>query len=129
MEKETPAGSAIAREPAGQAAGVENRAPGSSSAPPRGKKRATPEETRCFTPEEDKAILEYTWAVFLDYEVYAAMTEDEVEDEYRRAGKLDKYDPDTELNKRCARVAKKHPPPDGFDPKLEEYFKLIEDED
>jgi len=64
-----------------------------------------------------------------DYEVYAAMTEDEVEDEYRRAGKLDKYDPETELLKRYARIAKKHPPPDGFDSRLEDYFKLIEDED
>ena len=59
----------------------------------------------------------------------SAMTEEEVEEEYRRAGKIDKYDPEMELNKCYARVTKKHPPPDGYDPKLEEYLKLIENED
>jgi hypothetical protein len=62
-----------------------------------------------------------------DYNVYAAMTEDDVEEEYRRAGKLDKYDPERELQKRGARVAKEHPPPAGFYPKLEQYFKLGDD--
>ena len=52
-----------------------------------------------------------------------------MEDEYRRAGKLHKYDPEMELKKRYARVAKKHPPPPGMVPKMDEYLKLIEDED
>jgi hypothetical protein len=34
-----------------------------------------------------------------------------------------------ELKKRYARVAKKHPPPAGLVPKMDEYLKLIEDED
>ncbi|RLM91275.1 hypothetical protein C2845_PM08G04860 [Panicum miliaceum] len=57
------------------------------------------------------------------------MTEEDAEDEYRRAGKLHRYDPEMELKKRYARVAKRHPPPDGFVPKMDEYLKLIEDED
>ena len=34
-----------------------------------------------------------------------------------------------ELKKRYARVAKKYPPPAGLVPKMDEYLKLIEDED
>ncbi|OQU86280.1 hypothetical protein SORBI_3003G064100 [Sorghum bicolor] len=82
-----------------------------------------------FTPAEWRAAMVFIWAAIDDYREYAAMTEEEVEEEYRRAGKIDKYDPEMELKKRYARVAKKHPPPDGYDPKLEEYLKLIEDED
>ncbi|CAL4977969.1 unnamed protein product [Urochloa decumbens] len=82
-----------------------------------------------MTPEEWSAAMAYAKALLEDYKVYHAMTEEDVEEEYRRAGKLDKYDPETELHKRCARVAKKHPPPPGYDPRLEEYFKLIQDEE
>jgi hypothetical protein len=82
-----------------------------------------------MTPEEWNAASAYLSALFEDYKVYRDMSEDDVEEEYRRAGKLHMYDPETELHKRCARVAKRHPPPDGFEPKLKEYFKLIEDED
>ena len=64
-----------------------------------------------------------------DLKVYMDITEEDVEDEYRRAGKLHKYDPEMELKKRYARVAKKHPPPAGLVPKMDEYLKLIEDED
>ncbi|CAL4951713.1 unnamed protein product [Urochloa decumbens] len=114
--------SRIATQPS-QAAGVENNTPppSSNSAPPRGKKR--------FTPEERKVALAFISAAFQEYKVYRDMTVEEVEDEYRRAGKLDKLDFETEMLKRCARVTKKYPPPDGFYPELKEYLKLIEDED
>ncbi|RLM93351.1 hypothetical protein C2845_PM08G04890 [Panicum miliaceum] len=82
-----------------------------------------------WTPEERIAAAEFIRALIEDYNVYAAMTEDDVEEEYRRAGKLDKYDPERELQKRGARVAKEHPPPAGFYPKLEQYFKLGDDEE
>ncbi|CAO2193745.1 unnamed protein product [Urochloa humidicola] len=95
---------------------------GSASAP-RGRGR------KDMTPKEWNAAMAYAWALLEDYKVYHDMKEEDVEEEYRRAGKLDMYDPETELHKRCARVAKKHPPPAGFDPRLEEYFKLIEDEE
>lgn len=59
-----------------------------------------------------------------------SMTEEELREEYRRAGKLHKFDPLTELEKRYARVGKKYQLPDDFiDLELEEHFKLIEDED
>ncbi|PAN32343.2 hypothetical protein PAHAL_5G479500 [Panicum hallii] len=90
------------------------------SAPPQQRKKD-------WTPEERNAAAEFIRALIEDYNVYAAMTEDDVEEEYRRAGKLDKYDPERELQKRGARVAKEHPPPAGFYPKLEQYFKLGDD--
>jgi hypothetical protein len=109
-------GSRIATEPAGQAAdeGIEDWA----------------DRRKDWTPEERKAAREFIRAAIEDYNAYDAMSEDDIEEEYRRAGKLHKYDPETELSKRYARVAKKHPPPAGFDElRLKEYFKLIEDED
>jgi len=111
----------MANQPGGQAARVENDTPSASSTPPQRKKD--------WTPEERNAAKEFIRALIEDYNVYAAMTEDDVEEEYRRAGKLDKYDPERELQKRSARVAKKHPPPAGFYPGLEEYLKLRDDEE
>ncbi|CAL4951712.1 unnamed protein product [Urochloa decumbens] len=98
-------------------------APCSSSAPPRQRKK------KDMTPEEWSAAMAFIWAAIDDLKVYMDMTEEEVEDEYRRAGKLHKYDAEMELKKRYARVARKQPPPAGFVPDLDEYLKLIEDED
>lgn len=97
--------------------------PSISSAHPQQRRR----KRKDFTPAEWRAAMVFIWAVIDDLNEYAAMTEEEVEEEYRRAGKIDRYDPEMDLKKTYARVAKKHPPPDGFVPKMEEYFKLIED--
>lgn len=94
-----------------------------------GSEAAPPRRNKDWTPEERKAANEFLTAAIADYHVYAAMTEEDIEEEYRRAGKLHKYDAETELQKRCARVAKKHPPPAGFFPALEKYFKLFQDDD
>lgn len=59
----------------------------------------------------------------------AFATEEEVEDEYRRAGKLHRYNPDNEWQKRLARVARKYPPPEGLIPEIGDYFKLLEDDE
>ncbi|KAF8663052.1 hypothetical protein HU200_055644 [Digitaria exilis] len=83
---------------------------------------ARPPRKKDWTPEEHKAAKEFMKALLDDYDEYAAMSEDEIEDEYRRAGKLHKYDPEME-------VAKKHPPPPGYYPVLEQDFKLIEDDE
>ena len=64
-----------------------------------------------------------------DLKVYMDITEEDVEDEYRRAGKLHKYDLEIELKEHYARVAKKYLPPAGLVPEMDEYLKLIEDED
>lgn len=92
MEKEAAAGSGIARQPA-QADGVEKddtppsgvgvgggSTCGGAPPPPRARKKD-------WTPEERRAAKEFIRALLDDYEVYAAMTEDDVEEEYRRAGK------------------------------------------
>ena len=59
------------------------------------------------------------------------MTDKEVEDEYRRAGKLHKYDPLTEMEKRHDRLLKQYPYrlPSDYEPRMEELLKLIEDEE
>ncbi|KAL6627215.1 hypothetical protein ACP70R_030941 [Stipagrostis hirtigluma subsp. patula] len=81
------------------------------------------------TPEERAATMRFLQAAFEDTKQYAAMTEEEVEDEYRRAGKLHTYDPDKEWKKRYARVAKAYPPPKLIAPRLEEYFKYLEEDE
>nr|CAB3472050.1 unnamed protein product [Digitaria exilis] len=113
--REKEAGSGIET---GKAAGVDKdtaSSGGTAAPPPRRKKKD-------WTPEEGKAADEFLTAAIADYH-------EDVEEEYRRAGKLHKYDAETELQKRCARVAKKHPPPAGFFPALEKYFNLFEDDD
>uniref|UniRef100_K3XSP6 Uncharacterized protein n=1 Tax=Setaria italica TaxID=4555 RepID=K3XSP6_SETIT len=49
-------------------------------------------------------------------------------EEYHRAGRLHRYDPDTEWIKRLARVAKKHPPSEGLVPRMEEFLQLLEED-
>jgi hypothetical protein len=61
-----------------------------------------------------------------------ALTEEDIREEYRRAGKLDRYDDpaNDELGKRIARVIKKYPPPPGvFGDDPDRYLKLLEDDD
>ncbi|KAF8663053.1 hypothetical protein HU200_055645 [Digitaria exilis] len=77
-----------------------------------------------WTPEEREAANEFLRVALDEYDVYEAMSEDEIQEEYRRAGKLHKYDPEMELQKRWYRAAKKHPPPPGYFPLLEQDFKL-----
>ncbi|RLN22712.1 hypothetical protein C2845_PM07G38110 [Panicum miliaceum] len=63
-------------------------------------------------------------------ETYMALTEADVEEEYRRAGKLHKYEPAKELDKRFARIIKKYPPPQGlFIPNLDRYLSSLDDDD
>jgi len=63
-----------------------------------------------------------------DLKVYD-ITEEDVENEYCRAGKLHKYDLEIELKEHYARVAKKYLPPAGLVPEMDEYLKPTEDED
>ncbi|CAO2186108.1 unnamed protein product [Urochloa humidicola] len=74
-------------------------------------------------------VLLFTWQAVAVVLAYDDMTEEDVEDEYRRAGKLHKYDPDTELEKRIARLARRWPPPVGFMPEIDEYLKLLDDDE
>ncbi|KAF8704937.1 hypothetical protein HU200_031181 [Digitaria exilis] len=117
MEKQ--AGSGIET---GKAAEDTPSSGGAAAPPPRRRKKD-------WTPEERKAADEFIAAVIADYHVYVDMTEEDIVEEYRRAGKLHMYDAETVLQKRMARVAKKHPPPAGFYPTLEEYYKPFEEED
>ncbi|KAL6627227.1 hypothetical protein ACP70R_030953 [Stipagrostis hirtigluma subsp. patula] len=96
-----------------------------------GKKAPPPLERADLTPEErrEAAKREFIRAAIADAEEYMEMTEEEVVEEYRRAGKLHRYDPDNEWQKRFARVARKHPPPDGLVPEMDEYLKLLDEDE
>jgi len=74
-------------------------------------------------------VLLFMWQAIDDAEAYGAMTEEEVQDEYRRAGKLHRYNQDNEWQKRLARVARKWPPPDGLIPEIGDYLKLLEEDE
>ncbi|KAL6627216.1 hypothetical protein ACP70R_030942 [Stipagrostis hirtigluma subsp. patula] len=82
-----------------------------------------------LTPEERAAAMRFLQAGFEDAKQYEAMTDDEVREEYRRAGRLHAYDPDNEWKKRYARVAKAYPPPKLVAPHLEEYSKYLEEDE
>ncbi|CAL4952118.1 unnamed protein product [Urochloa decumbens] len=96
-------------------------APRCSSAPPRGRKD--------WTPRERAAAKVFLRAAVEDAEAYMAMTEADVVEEYRRAGKLHKYEPAKEADRRLARVIKKYPPPPGLVPDIDRYHKLLDDEE
>uniref|UniRef100_A0ACD5VX45 Uncharacterized protein n=1 Tax=Avena sativa TaxID=4498 RepID=A0ACD5VX45_AVESA len=77
-------------------------------------------------------LLAFSKAVRADIKCYSAMEEEEVVEEYRRAGKLHNYDQDKEWKKRFARVAKLHPCHWGKQmmADIQEYtYYLEEDED
>lgn len=85
-----------------------------------------------WTAAEQEAAKAFLRALIADAHQYMEMTEEEVVEEYRRAGKLHRYDPDTEWQKRYARVARAHPPPPcvmALIPKLEQYLKLLDEDD
>lgn len=84
---------------------------------------------RKMTPEERTAAQRFLRAVYKDALRYIAMTEEEVEEEYRLAGKLHKYDPDMEWMKRYARVARMYPPPSFVAQKLSEYMMYLEEDE
>ena len=98
--------------------------PRSSSAPPR--------RRHDWNPREQKAADAFTGAILDCVHAYMALTEEDIREEYRRAGKLDRYDDpaNDELGKRIARVIKKYPPPPGvFGDDPDRYLKLLEDDD
>ena len=84
---------------------------------------------RKITHEEKMAALRFIKAAHEDALRYIDMTEEEVEEEYRRAGKLHVYDPDTEWQKRYARVGRMYPPPKFLAPELDEFTKLLEEDE
>ncbi|KAL6634584.1 hypothetical protein ACP70R_027255 [Stipagrostis hirtigluma subsp. patula] len=99
------------------AAGERGRPAGRSKAKGRRSSSAPPEKMAAdLTPRERRAaaVRLFMRVAIADAEAYVAMAEDEVEEEYRRAGKLHRYDPDKEWQKRLARVARKYPPPEGL---------------
>lgn len=60
------------------------------------------------------------------------MTEEDVVEEYRRVGKLHRYDPDKEWQKCYAHAARAHPPPLCAIPRLphiQQYLKYLEEDD
>ncbi|KAF8714353.1 hypothetical protein HU200_027819 [Digitaria exilis] len=69
-----------------------------------------------LTPHEQRRteVLLFTWLAIADVEAYIAMTEEEVEEEYCREGKLHMYNPDKEWQQRLARLTRKWPMLDGF---------------
>ncbi|KAK3159766.1 hypothetical protein QOZ80_1BG0050830 [Eleusine coracana subsp. coracana] len=81
------------------------------------------------TSEEKAAARKFAAALYEDAKQYAAMSEDEVEDEYRRAGKLHVYDPENEWKKRYTRVARKYPPPKFAAPRLDEFLQYLEEDE
>jgi hypothetical protein len=114
----------------GKAAGERGRA---ASRPEESKgRRTSPSPPReDLTPQQRRvaAVRLFMHYAISDAEAYAEMSEDEVEDEYRRAGKLHRYNQDNEWQKRLARVARKHPPPEGLIPEIGDYLKLLEDDE
>lgn len=61
---------------------------------------------------------------------YTKMTWQDMVEEYRRAGKLHKYDPGKEWQIRYARVARAHPPPASLLallPEIQQYLKFLDD--
>nr|CAB3471815.1 unnamed protein product [Digitaria exilis] len=74
------------------------------------------EPSQELTPHEQRRteVLLFTWLAIADVEAYIAMTEEEVEEEYCREGKLHMYNPDKEWQQRLARLTRKWPMLDGF---------------
>ncbi|KAI5002906.1 hypothetical protein ZWY2020_027556 [Hordeum vulgare] len=97
------------------------------------------EQQRKAMPETDaqkvarkRALLAFGKAAYAEAMRYINMEEEDVVEEYRRAGKLHNYDQDKEWKKRFARVYILHPCPCSkkMAAKIEEYkFYLEEDED
>lgn len=83
-----------------------------------------------WTGADHRAAREFRRQAWDEIVRYTAMEDEEVVEEYRRAGMLHKYNPFSEMQKRIARVAKRYPPPDGYYPTIEEdYFRFIDDDE
>lgn len=83
-----------------------------------------------MTAEERTAFINYIRAGIEAAKQYNAMEEEDVEEEYRRAGRLHAYDPDTEWMKRLARVARIHRPPKhvaGGD--IDDFIRILEEDE
>lgn len=93
MEKKSTARSQAATPTAGDGASHVGDAKASPSAiaPPR----------RKITQEERAAAMKFFKAAHEDALLYLHTDEEDTEEEYRRAGRLHVYDPDTEWQKRC----------------------------
>ncbi|CAO2205188.1 unnamed protein product [Urochloa humidicola] len=85
---------------------------------------------RKITPEERAAATRFIMAALEALKQYNTMEEEEIEEEYRRAGNLHKYDPDTEWQKRVARVARAYPPPDFIAAgNVDGFVKILEEDE
>lgn len=83
-----------------------------------------------WTSEEHRVAQEFKRIAWEEVIKYVSMTDEEVLEEYRLAGKLHKYNPFSEMQKRFAKVAKMYPPPDGYFPWVEEeFFRFIDDDE
>ncbi|KAI5005934.1 hypothetical protein ZWY2020_033177 [Hordeum vulgare] len=79
--------------------------------------------------ERLQAQLAFVKAARADAMLYIAMEEEDVEEEYRRAGKLHTSDEAKEWKKRLARVAKLYPPPEHMMESINEYTKYLEEDE
>lgn len=89
-------------------------------------------EVEKWTAAEKEATLAFFRAANAEAAKYMEMTEEDVVEEYRRAGKLHRYDPDKEWQKRYARAARAHPPPPcaiSRLPHIQQYLKYLEEDD
>uniref|UniRef100_A0ACD5VNC4 Uncharacterized protein n=1 Tax=Avena sativa TaxID=4498 RepID=A0ACD5VNC4_AVESA len=86
------------------------------------------EEYKAARRAAQQAFLE---AGYASCKLYTAMEEEDVVDEYRRAGKLHTYDPDKEVQKRFAKVAKLYPYPwpKKMVAMIEQYMKFLEEDE
>ena len=101
-----------------------------NAAPPPRSSSAPPRRRQDWNPREQKAADAFTRAILDCVHAYMALTEEEIREEYRRAGKLHRYDPaNDELGKRIARVIKMYPPPPGLFGDPVSYLKLLEDDE
>ena len=72
----------------------------------------------------------YLAAVYAEALRYIYTTEEELVEEYWQAGKLHRYDRRKEWPKRCASIARVHPPPKEMGAEIAEYMKyLVEEEE
>ncbi|KAF7078308.1 hypothetical protein CFC21_082768 [Triticum aestivum] len=87
------------------------------------------DETEAQKVERLQATLAFVKAAHADAMLYLDMEEEDVEEEYRRAGRLHTYDQDNEWKKRLARVAKLYPPPKHIMEEISEYTKYLEEDE
>ncbi|KAM3334808.1 hypothetical protein ACQJBY_029309 [Aegilops geniculata] len=95
-------------------------------------RKEMPPETNAQKLARLRALVAFGKAANAEGARYIDMEEEEVVEEYRRAGKLHCYDPDNEWKKRFARVYKLHPCPCSkqMAAEIAEYtFHLEENED